>query len=723
VVASRPRRRWPWIVLAVTLLVLGAATAAGVLLAPTLAGRMVRTKVIPTLEQRFNRRITVGRIESSLRRVVLEDVRISGPIDCEGAPLLHVQRVVVDLAFRPLLSGELRITGLTVEQPRSCVRRLADGRDNLSDILENLARRRAPRRLALAMPEVPVTGGSLEVRDEGRQIAILAPALAARLRPGGQSDVTLGRVKVAWPTLPPVEAQTVTVGFRTRLGKLVGLPRIGVSGGRVQLHEHLVLTDVTGDVLPASDGSISLDLRGGYGGVEETLWLARGKVQRAHLLDPRRAEAELRIRADRFSLDKLAPILRRQLFPSPEQAVLGVDVDLTLKQGKFTFSGQASLSGLAVTHPYLSSQPLTGIGGAAQLRGVYDVDADRLSIADARLTVRSLVLTLVAEVERLRGHPRLKVSVAVPRTRCSHVLAAIPAGLAPKLRGVQVRGDFAMKLSAQADFAHLSDKTVALTGSVDAKGCKVGAVPFEISADRLKAPFAHEVTDLGQQFRFDVGPESPWFVPLDQISPHVIKAILTTEDSRFYFHKGFIAAEFQQALVRNLKARRFVFGASSITMQMVKNVLLNREKTLSRKFQELILTWYLEQKVRKDRILEIYLNVIEFGPGIFGIGRAAKHLFGKTAQELEPQEAAYLATILPSPKRYYKMFCHQAVTAKWRRYVNRILAIMQKRGRLTPAELALAETSELRFSEAERGTVSECLARIDRLSAAPGEDP
>jgi hypothetical protein len=69
------------------------------------------------------------------------------------------------------------------------------------------------------------------------------------------------------------------------------------------------------------------------------------------------------------------------------------------------------------------------------------------------------------------------------------------------------------------------------------------------------------------------------------------------------------------------------------------------------------------------------------------------------------------------------MFCHQAVTAKWRRYVNRILAIMQKRGRLTPAELALAETSELRFSEAERGTVSECLARIDRLSAAPGEDP
>jgi hypothetical protein len=103
---------------------------------------------------------------------------------------------------------------------------------------------------------------------------------------------------------------------------------------------------------------------------------------------------------------------------------------------------------------------------------------------------------------------------------------------------------------------------------------------------------------------------------------------MTTEDSSFYSHRGFIPREFRTALIRDLEAGYFKYGASSITMQMVKNVLLHREKTLSRKFQELFLTWHLERKLEKDRIMEIYVIAIEYGPALYGIKPAAEVYFG-----------------------------------------------------------------------------------------------
>ena len=106
---------------------------------------------------------------------------------------------------------------------------------------------------------------------------------------------------------------------------------------------------------------------------------------------------------------------------------------------------------------------------------------------------------------------------------------------------------------------------------------------------------------------------------------------MTTEDNGFFKHRGWVTPEFKTALRRNLAGGGFRLGASSITMQMVKNVLLSREKTLSRKLQELFLVWYIEKMLPKERILELYFNAIEFGPRIYGIGAAARHYFGKHA--------------------------------------------------------------------------------------------
>jgi membrane peptidoglycan carboxypeptidase len=217
---------------------------------------------------------------------------------------------------------------------------------------------------------------------------------------------------------------------------------------------------------------------------------------------------------------------------------------------------------------------------------------------------------------------------------------------------------------------------------------------------------------------FEVGPANRDFTPLGDVSTHLVNSIMTTEDSRFFDHRGFIGREFRSALARDLRERRFALGASSITMQMVKNVMLTHEKTLARKLQELFLTWHVEQTLPKERILEIYLNVIELGPGIYGIGAAARHYFGKSPRDLTPREAAFFSSILPSPKRRYVHYCHGVPSPKWERYLDRILRRMHERGRLSQVDLETALASPLVFDRVEARPEVECLRFVKQIVEA-----
>jgi membrane peptidoglycan carboxypeptidase len=138
-------------------------------------------------------------------------------------------------------------------------------------------------------------------------------------------------------------------------------------------------------------------------------------------------------------------------------------------------------------------------------------------------------------------------------------------------------------------------------------------------------------------------------------------------------------------------------------MQMVKNVLLYRDKTLARKLQELFLTWYVESVLEKDRILEIYLNAIEYGPGLYGIRPASRQYFGKEPRDLNPVEAAFFSSILPAPKRRYKQFCKDKLTGWSVSKIARIIELMHKRGRITDEELLAAQTTPLVFQPDKRG--------------------
>ena len=142
------------------------------------------------------------------------------------------------------------------------------------------------------------------------------------------------------------------------------------------------------------------------------------------------------------------------------------------------------------------------------------------------------------------------------------------------------------------------------------------------------------------------------WVPYSRISEHLKRAVVAAEDAKFLDHEGFDWEAIQKAIEKNERRGRVVAGASTITQQLAKNLFLSGSRSWLRKAQEAVITWMMERTMSKRRILELYLNVAEWGEGIFGAEAAARYHFGIAAAGLGPEQSAWLAAILPSPKRY-----------------------------------------------------------------------
>ena len=142
------------------------------------------------------------------------------------------------------------------------------------------------------------------------------------------------------------------------------------------------------------------------------------------------------------------------------------------------------------------------------------------------------------------------------------------------------------------------------------------------------------------------------WVPYSRISEHLKRAVVAAEDAKFLDHEGFDWEAIQKAMQKNEEQGRVVAGASTITQQLSKNLFLSGSRSWLRKAQEAAITWMMERTLSKRRILEIYLNVAEWGEGVFGAEAAARYHFGIPASALTPEQGAYLAAILPSPRKY-----------------------------------------------------------------------
>lgn len=169
------------------------------------------------------------------------------------------------------------------------------------------------------------------------------------------------------------------------------------------------------------------------------------------------------------------------------------------------------------------------------------------------------------------------------------------------------------------------------------------------------------------------------WVPISKISPNIIKAVLIAEDDGFWNHDGFDVKGMENAIERSLK-KGVVAGGSTISQQLSKNLYLSPSKNPVRKVKEAIITWRIENTLSKRRILEIYLNVAEWGDGIFGIEAAARHYYHKSAKNLTGREAARLAAVLPNPIKYNPIGSQKYVKNRARI----IYKIMKRRGIVIP---------------------------------------
>lgn len=157
-------------------------------------------------------------------------------------------------------------------------------------------------------------------------------------------------------------------------------------------------------------------------------------------------------------------------------------------------------------------------------------------------------------------------------------------------------------------------------------------------------------------YKINLCPSNSSYTKFKSVPSHFIRSLILAEDGSFYSHKGLDWFEIKESFRRNFSEWRFARGGSTITQQLAKNLYLNKDKTIDRKIKEFFLAKQIEKFLSKRQILEKYVNVVEFGPNIFGIQKATRHYFGKSVESLNVLESVYLVSLLPNPKGYSQSF-------------------------------------------------------------------
>lgn len=652
--------------------------ALALLVAYPLVGRwMIRTRVQAALAARFGS-ASIADIDVELGHAVLTDVRLGDPA---SGLQLAIARVDVDIStWRSLVGSvhveEVRLHGVTARvDDRGHARARAAGGGRRG--------RRLPR-----PDRVVVDGLAIElVAPAGLGVVRLAVEHAAVTADGAglARGLTVTEDELAARlTLPAVirdAAGTVRWQGGTMTAGLVDL--IGV-GGELRRGDD-GRTVVSGEAVPRVAGRASAGAP----------WRWRGALDRL-------TAGELTLTSARA--DGAPAALR-----------------VTLDREGVGFDGELGLPAVAVEHPAVAEQPFPAGPFDVRARGRYQRRARVLELPVLTLTSAGVAVEASGTFALAggrepsgarRAHPRLDARVLVPPTPCQRVLAAIPAGLVPALAGYQLAGTFALEVHAAIDGAALGATTIDGAGGLG--GCQVVSAP-PTSPTMLTGGFTlrREIAP-GQWRELVVSPREKDYVRYDDISSFVVDSLTETEDPNFLTHDGIDARGLRRALVANLEAGSFRIGSSTITMQLAKNVFLHGRKTLSRKLQELVLAWHIEQLLSKPKILELYLNVIEFGPGVYGVGPAAQHFFGKDAIELEPREAAFFSAIVPRPTWSYQAFCTRTLDELTREKVKRALSLLVYAGHITSDEWKEATAARLDF---RRDDEAACLARRQQAFA------
>ena len=326
----------------------------------------------------------------------------------------------------------------------------------------------------------------------------------------------------------------------------------------------------------------------------------------------------------------------------------------TLSDDIFTVNGFASVVGLVVNHRRIAETDVSLNNASVDYK--VNVGNDYFEL-DSISIIRYNKLSFNPYV-RFRPKPTKQLTLKINKENFSaqDFFESLPKGLFTNLEGIKTEGTFSYHLNFFVDTKE-PDSLDFYSDLIphNFKIISFGATDFRM----INGPFTYTAYEQGSPVAsFIVGPDNIDFVPLEEIPEVMRECVMISEDLGFYYHRGFYLDAFQMAIAQNIKEKRFVRGASTLTMQLVKNVFLNRNKTMLRKLEEILIVWLIENNglCSKDRMFEVYLNIIEWGPGIYGIDQAAHFYFNKSPAKLNPSECIFLASIISHPKWFASSF-------------------------------------------------------------------
>jgi len=343
--------------------------------------------------------------------------------------------------------------------------------------------------------------------------------------------------------------------------------------------------------------------------------------------------------------------------------------------------GNWSINHLLINHPKISQKDVVIPRAAIDCNMFIAANSVRI---DSSSKAYLNELTIRPFIQYTLGKKKYALKIDTDETDAQTFFDAFPIGLFNTLEGIKVRG----RLSYHLNFFLDEENPWRCVFNSELKKKDFGIISFgTTNFQKLNSEFTYQPYEFGRATRsFMVGQSNPNFVAIDRISDFLKNALLTSEDPLFFSHRGFYMEAFRQSIATNFVNKKFKRGGSTISMQLVKNVFLSRNKTVARKLEEMIIVWLIENNrlSSKQRMFEVYLNIIEWAPNIYGIGEAARFYFDKTPSQLNLGESIFLASIVPKPKKFkYSFQANGKLKPSMHGYFKFIGGLMVRRGKVS----------------------------------------
>lgn len=397
------------------------------------------------------------------------------------------------------------------------------------------------------------------------------------------------------------------------------------------------------------------------------------------------------LHGENFSPALLAPISASRL-PLENLVINGNVTATTSDDATFALEGSGSIGTRGLRCAVVSSGPIDGLSIPFDLKA--DITGSGIRNVAGKIGLGGETILVQGD---MRGwdEPDVQVMATFIDFSYDKAISALPPSLHPNLPVIRLAGSMTGTFRFHLDTADPHSLEYSYSGKADR--LEVVDLGREVDMQRLNGPFVHTVRIRPESpASILLSPDNPDFTPYRKIPFALRSAVMAAEDGGFFSHRGFSTQHIRGSLIDNMKAGRVVRGASTISMQLAKNLFLSPERTLSRKLEEALITIALEQNLDKRRIMEIYLNIIEWGEGIYGIGPAARYYFGKRPSHLSAVESAFLASIIARP-RIWRPDPLSRLSYGWRQYLRVILYKMYRMGAANLDDVIAAG------SEARRG--------------------